>query len=112
MYSTKMMEDIAELKAKYNRPVSMIEVARDSIARQIASLQNVDMPPILSEEQRKVFMGKIDMLAGFLETQEGADAIELLIDAFEHYCAKLYEQEKDITPAEPPPVDEVVTDGM
>lgn len=89
MESTKLLKAIAELRKQYDTPVSHLDIVRDSVLKQVANATKVEMPAILDDSQRKVFMGKIDLLEGFLESPNGADAVELLVDAFENYCDKV-----------------------
>ena len=88
MESTKMLKAIAELRKQYDEPVSHIDVARDAVLKQVAAINRVEMPAILDESQRRVFMNKIDMLEGFLKSDNGSDAVELLVNAFENYCKR------------------------
>lgn len=92
MESTKLLNAIMKLREQYATPPSHMEVVRDSVLKQLATINKVEMPAILDETQRKVFVDKIDMLAGFLESDDGADAVELLVNAFEAYCDNLEAQ--------------------
>lgn len=94
MESTKIILALDELMEQYKEPTSYMQVARDAVLRQVAMKNKVEMPDILDESQRKVFMDNIKHLAGFLESDDGADAVELLVNAYKHYCDKV-ESEKD-----------------
>lgn len=89
MHVTSMIEAITQLSKQYDEPPSYLTIARDSILKQLALKNQVEMPPILDDAQRKVFMDNLKFLKGFLESDDGADAIELLVNAFEHYCYKM-----------------------
>lgn len=89
MESTKLIQAIERLRRTYERPPSHVEVVRDAVLKQINQIDKPEMPVILNESQRKVFMNKIDLLEGFLESEDGADAVEMLINAFEHYCERV-----------------------
>lgn len=93
MESTRMLQAIEELKQHYG-PRSHIEIARDSVLARLASINKVEMPPILDDKQRRIFASKIELLEGFLRSDNGADAIEMLVDAFECYCEEV-ESKKD-----------------
>lgn len=84
--STKMLDAIEKLRKQIGEPMSHIEVARHAVLKQLADINKVEMPPILDEKQRKVFMDKLDYIAGYLESENGKDAIEFLVNDFEHYC--------------------------
>lgn len=87
--STKMLAAIEKLKTQLGKQKSHIEIARDAVLKQLADINKVEMPPILDEKQRRVFMDKLNHLSGFIDSESGADAIELLVNAFEHYCAEI-----------------------
>lgn len=97
MESTKLIQAIEELSAQYGSTPSYMQVARDAVLKQLAAKNHIEMPAILDEEQRKVFMDNIDHLAGFLKSEDGADAIEFLVNTYQHYCDKedAQEEEKD-----------------
>lgn len=94
MESTKFLRGLDELMEQYSEPTSLMQVARDAVMRQVAAKNKVEMPVILDEAQRKVFMDNIKHLAGFLESDDGADAVELLVNAYKHYCDRV-ESEKE-----------------
>lgn len=94
MESTVLLRGLNELKEHYGESTSYVQIARDAVLRQVAAKNKVEMPAILDESQRKVFMDNISHLSGFLESDDGADAIELLVNAYKHYCDKV-ESEKD-----------------
>lgn len=88
MESTKMIKALKELAADYSAPPSYIQVARDAVLKQLAAKNRVEMPAILDESQRKVFMDNIGHLEGFLESDDGAESVELMVNAYKHYCEK------------------------
>lgn len=77
MEATRLAEQIEELKKLHPHPISSIEAIR----RQLSNPQ----PAILNEQQRQLFIGRLDYVKGFLESEDGADTIELLVDAFRKY---------------------------
>lgn len=96
MESTKLLQAIEQFRRQYDEPVSHMTIMRDSVLKQLASINKVEMPEILDSNQRKIFMDKIGLLEGFLKSEDGADAIELMVNAFECYCDKVEsEKEKD-----------------
>lgn len=84
-YTTTFIAQLEELRAKHKNPTSLIERARHSVKEQAARAIGVEMPPLLTEEQRRVFLQNIDHLTGFLASEDGMDTIELLMDAFARY---------------------------
>lgn len=96
MESTKMLQAMEQLKRHYGEK-SQIEIARDAVLSKLANINKVEMPPILDDAQRRLFVSKIEMLEGFLRSDNGADSIEMLVDAFEHYCDEVEQGEEDDT---------------
>lgn len=86
MEATKLIQAIEKLKSQLDEPKSHLEIVRDSILKQLAAANKLPMPEIFTDTQRRVFVNKLDMLEGFLESDDGADAVELLVNSFEHYC--------------------------
>lgn len=84
MEATKLIEALSQFRKQYEQPVSYLQVIRDMAMR----AQNPQLPPMFSEEQRQVLLANVDCLAAFLACDEGADAIELLIDSFKCYVAR------------------------
>lgn len=82
MASTAMVEMLRKLRTTYDKPISDMSIIRQTLASHSARLGTVEMPPILDEGQRKIFLGNLDELSEFLESEDGADAIELLVNAF------------------------------
>lgn len=87
MEATKMIESLASLRAGFEKPPTDMELIRRSLAAQAARATGAEMPPLLNDNQRKVFADKIDMVSDFLATEDGADAVELLVGAFEAFAA-------------------------
>ena len=85
MESTKIIESLKSLRETFQQPVSDMEIIRRTLAAQTARLNGVEMPPILNADQRKVFSEKLDLLSDFLESEDGADAVELLLNAFREF---------------------------
>lgn len=85
MEATKMIESLAALRATFDKPPTDMELVRRALHAQVARANGVEMPPILNEDQRKIFAGRIDQLTEFLESEDGADAIELLMNSFKAF---------------------------
>lgn len=94
MASTEFLQALEQLREEIGRPMSHVEVARHAVMKQLAAINNVPMPAILDDRQRKVFMDNIDHQAGFLKSDDGYDAIELVVDAYKHYCEKMEAEEQ------------------
>jgi hypothetical protein len=90
MEVTSLISQLDELRSKHKEPISYIELARHSIKEQLARSVGIEMPPILSEAQRLVFLQNIDHLAAFLESENGADAVEILMDAFARFTEQVH----------------------
>lgn len=95
MASSEFIQALEQLREEIGKPMSQMEVARHAVMKQLATINNVPMPAILDDRQRKVFMDNIDHLAGFLKSDDGYDAIELVVDAYKHYCEKMEQPEEE-----------------
>lgn len=82
MEATKLIESLATLRAGFEKPPSDMEIIRRTLAAQVARASGVEMPPLLNDDQRRVFADKIDQVTAFLASEDGADAVELLVNAF------------------------------
>jgi len=91
MQATPMVEALKKLRDSYENPPSDMHIIRTSLMDQVASMGELRMPPLLNQTQRKVFVSNIDKVSEFLETEDGADAVELLVNAF----TKFTEDEDD-----------------
>ena len=85
MEATRMVETLRALRASMDKPASNMEIIRRALAEQVARANGVPMPDILNEGQRKVFAERADMVADFLESEDGADAVELMVGAFNSF---------------------------
>lgn len=83
MESTKLLEEIIKIRSSIQPPKSYLEILRDSFVQNLARNSQIEMPPLLSNEQRTVFLNHISRVEEFLNTEDGADAVELLVNAFE-----------------------------
>lgn len=85
MEATPMIDALQKLREVYQQPRGHMEIIRDALQHQLANAAGVSMPPLLNDGQRQAFAGKLDMLKSFLESEDGADAIELLMDAWHQF---------------------------
>lgn len=85
MEATRMVEALRTLRANMEKPPSNMELIRRSLVDQVAKANGVPMPPILNEEQRKVFADRAELVAEFLESEDGADAVELMVGSFNSF---------------------------
>lgn len=96
MKATEFLESLAELKKQYPSPVSHVRALNDLM------YYHTTQPPVFTNEQRQVFVENIDKLSEFLESDEGAIAVELLVDAFncfvEHQELEIEEEEESEEP--------------
>ncbi len=88
MQMTSIAEAIATLRQTYTKPMTQMEIIRKNLIEQAGAVGQPGMPAILSNEQRSVFAGKLDQLEGFLASEDGQDAIELLMTAFDEYTSQ------------------------
>lgn len=85
MESTKLLDALFELRKQHAEPVSHLEVLRGLALREIAKAHQVELPPVFNEQHRLELLSHVDHLTSFLSCDEGADAVELLMDSFRHY---------------------------
>lgn len=85
MESTRLVETIAKLREQYAEPISDMEILRQSAMRELARITDQPEPQVFTEEQRQLLIDNCDHVTGFLESEDGADSIELLMDAFRRY---------------------------
>ena len=85
METTRMIETLRNLRASMDKPPSNMELIRRAVMEQAARANGIPMPAILNEDQRKVFADRADMLTEFLESEDGADAVELMVEAFNSF---------------------------
>lgn len=101
MESTRLIETIIEFKKQNNleEPISYLQVLREIALRSL----NPQLPPVFTEDQRQILLKDVNCLQSFLECEEGADAVELLIDSFQHYVQAYYktQEELEISDKEP-----------
>jgi hypothetical protein len=101
MQTTAIIESLAKLRSQFEKPPTDMEIIRRALSSQAARLGAVEMPPILNEGQRKVFLGNLDELTAFLNSEDGADAIELLINTFSGFVKARQEANQPKPPDEP-----------
>lgn len=89
MVSTQLLEAIDKLREQNKTPIqfSNMEILRQSALRDLARLTGTPEPEVFTEAQRKLFVENCDRVAGFLASEDGADSVELLVDAFRRYTA-------------------------
>ncbi len=87
MQSTQLVQAIEQLRGRFlnQAPPSDMEVVRQSVLRDLARMHQIEMPPILTTAQREVFAANMGVVSEFLSTTDGADAVELLVNAFTHF---------------------------
>ena len=95
LQSTAMLESLSQIKARLAEPVSQMEIIRQSLLYRAMHMDKPQMPLIFNDNQRQVFIDHIDKVAAFLESEDGSDALELLVTTFlefsERYSPKLVE---------------------
>ncbi len=93
MEATKLVEALGTLRENFEKPPSDMEIVRRAVLAQVSRDGGLEMPPILNEDQRKAFSKELDYVEGFLKSEDGADSIELLCNAFTAYVAACKEAE-------------------
>lgn len=61
MEATKLIEALGTLRAGFEKPPSDMEILRRAVLAQVARDGGIEQPPILNDDQRKVFAGKIEL---------------------------------------------------
>jgi len=82
MESTRLIDALMELRKQYEEPVSHLDVLRSLAMREVARVD------VFNEEQRKVLLADVDQLTDFLQSDDGTDAVELLMDSFRVFVAR------------------------
>lgn len=85
MEATYMIESIERLRTQAARPATPMQIIRSALQAQIAQLDTAPMPPIFDDGQRRVFLAELDKLEAFLKSEDGADAVELLVRTFREF---------------------------
>lgn len=76
---------LEKMKRALDRPTSAIEIVRKAVVEADARATKPDQPDLLNTEQLTYFHKYREYLPGFLETENGKDAIYLLCDGFAAY---------------------------
>lgn len=97
MEATALIQAIEQLRQTYTEPPSHMEIVRHSVMSQLARISNVEIPPLLSDEQRQIFIANIDLVADFLRSEDGADSIELVVDSFSQFVKKSAQPKPETT---------------
>jgi len=100
MEASGLIQALHTLRAQMDKPVSDLDIIRQSLQASIARNSGIEMPPLLTNEQRKLFIGKVDLVTAFLESEDGADAVELLIRAFTRFENTEIEKAPESVPVE------------
>lgn len=75
-----LLQRLKELKAQMNEPVSYMSLIRQSVQPQISNYFN--------PTQKQVVNDNLDKLAGFLESEDGSDVLELFVITFAEYVER------------------------
>ncbi len=87
MEATKLIGALASLRVGFDTPPSDMELIRRAVQSQVDRATQPEMPPLLNADQRKLFAERIDEVTAFLECEDGADAVELLMGAWARFLA-------------------------
>lgn len=103
MEATRLIKAIQELRSGMESPPTQMEIIRRAVERMSAPTQ----PAIFNDQQRKLFENKLDLMREFIESEDGADAVELLTNAFDEFVKnKECPVADESTVAEQPQADE------
>lgn len=80
MAQHSLAEAINTLRTMYDNPPSDLSIIRNALN------ENLDHVKLLNAEQRQVFKDRLDLLHEFLESEDGADAVQLLTNTFEAFA--------------------------
>lgn len=95
---SELIEALKKLRANFDAPSSDMAIIRQTLRDKISRLESPEMPPILSQDKREVILKDIDLLEEFLCTDDGNDAISLLMATWNSFV----ESRK---PADPQPAE-------
>jgi hypothetical protein len=85
MESTQLLQDLAKLREQMSNPITHMQLIRQALQHQVALGTSIPMPQILSEDQRKVMLADVTCLEEFIKSEDGKDAVELMMIAFKEY---------------------------
>ena len=84
--ASKLLTSLQALRTSIAEPVSQMELIRRAVAGEKLRLDTPQFPLPLDMEQRKFMEDNIARLESFLTTEDGADALELLMSTFKEHC--------------------------
>jgi hypothetical protein len=84
---TAMLEALDRLQAHFAQPMTQMQLIRHVLQKEAAAIGTPEMPMLLNEEQRRVFADHIDKVKAFLNSEDGRDAMELVVTAFTEFAA-------------------------
>lgn len=96
MEATSIIRALDQMRSQLQQPANTMQMIRQSVLAQANRLSIPQMPELLTEDQRRVFLADINRLEAFLKSEDGADAIALLVRSFEEFTE---------APPEPTPVE-------
>jgi hypothetical protein len=87
MEASRLIESLAAIRTQLEpeERLSDMDLIRRAVQAQEARALGIEQPPILNADQRKLFAENIELVTGFLESEDGADAVELLVSAWKTY---------------------------
>lgn len=88
MYSEALRQGLEAMRAQIAEPMTDIQLIKEAMVREVAKKHQVVMPPILNEERWAKVLKDIDLLEAFLCTEDGDDAMDLLMNTWEAFVAK------------------------
>lgn len=95
MEATELAKALRSMAEGMENPPSPMEMVRNAVLAHHARASRPEMPPILTAEQRETFTENVGLVAGFLESENGADSVELLVGAFNAYVKEHEDAEED-----------------
>lgn len=78
MEATNLIRSLNAMRQGMEKPPSHMDIIRQAVQKMGEPAQ----PAIFNDVQRQLFISKVDLLQEFLTSEDGADAIELLVNTF------------------------------
>ncbi len=108
METSDMIKALRDLREQLGEPVTNMQLIRKLVNKEIGKQERPELQMLIPEQHRSIMHDNLGKFQGFLESQDGSDAFELLLASFHDYVNALEAVEKTIAP----PVVEVAAEPI
>ena len=89
MESTALINAITELRESIGTPMSHMELIRHVLQKEVSRKGMPELQMLLTEDERILLGSNLEKVQAFMETEDGADAWELLVHSFRAHCEQV-----------------------